>query len=67
MGDSITIAGPVSITIPSSKKTTTIPVNAVILVEKLFSMKFSINIGALAKANTRPKAIAKASTKHNGA
>ena len=67
MGDSITMAGPVSITIPSNKKITTIPVKTDILDVKLLSIKFSISAGALAKAKTRPKAIAKARTKHKGA
>ncbi len=67
MGASITMAGPVSITIPSSKNTITIPVKTVKLVVKLFNINPSIIAGALAKAKTLPKAIANASTKQRGA
>ena len=67
IGDKMTIAGPVSITIPSKRNITTMPVNTVKLVVKLFKINPSINAGAFANARTLPKATANASTKQRGA
>lgn len=67
IGDRITIAGPVSITIPSNRNIITIPASTVKLVVKLFKINPSINAGAFANARTLPNATANASTKQRGA